>query len=82
MASHVFVSVYLSPSLFLTCKWQKDSAVTLDSPPLFFLQGPDNCYGNCMPQRSADWLIQTVSQRDESFDPTCLFRSVFVVMLW
>lgn len=82
--SHVFVSVSLSPSLplSLTCKWQKDSAMTFVTPPLCFLESPDNCYGNRMSPRSVDWLIRAVSQPDESSDPACLFTSVLVVLLW
>lgn len=56
-------------SLSLTCKWQKDSVMTFDSPPLCFLEGPDNCYGNGMSARSVDWLIRAVSQPDESLIP-------------
>lgn len=84
--SHVFVSVSLSQSLALslslTCKWQKDSAMTFDIPPLCFLEGPDNCYGNGMSPRSVDWLILAVSRPDESFDPACLFRSGLVMLWW
>lgn len=72
----------LSPSLSLTCKWQKDSTMTFDTPPLCFLEGPDNCYGNGMSPRSVDWLILAVSRPDESFDPACLFRSGLVDLRW
>lgn len=83
-ASHVFecVSPFPISPLSLTCKWQKDSVMTFDTCPLCFSKCLDNCYGNCMSQRSVDWLIQAVSQTDESFEPTCLFRSALVVMLW
>lgn len=70
------------PHLSLTCKWQKDSAMTFDTPPFCFLGGPDNCYGNGVSLRSVDGLIWAPSQPDESFDPACLFRSVLVVLLW
>lgn len=35
-----------------------------------------------MSQGSVDWLIQAVSQTDESFEPACLFRPALVKMLW
>lgn len=83
-ASHVFecVSPFPISPLSLTRKWQKDSVPTFDTCPLCFSQCLDNCYGNCMSQRSVDWLIQAVSQTDESFEATCLFRSALVVMFW
>lgn len=83
-ASHVFecVSPFPISPLSLTCKWQKDSVTTFDTCPLCFSECLDNCYGNCMSQRSVDWLIQAVSQTDEPFEPTCLFRSALAVMLW
>lgn len=77
----VCVPFPISRPLSPTCKWQKDSAMTFDIPPLCFLEGPDNCYGNGMSPRSVDWLILAVSRPDESFDPACLFRSG-LVMLW
>lgn len=42
----------------LTCKWQKDSALTFDTPPLCPSEGSDNCYGNGMSPRWVDWLIR------------------------
>lgn len=75
------VSPFPISPLSLTCKWQKDSVTTFDTCPLCFSECLDNCYGNCMSQRSVDWLIQAVSQTDGSFEPTCLCRSALVVML-
>lgn len=72
----------LPRSLFsLTCKWQKDSEVTSDTPSSLLLcwgggEGPDNCYGNGMSLGSVDGLIRAASSPDESFDPPFrLFRS-------
>lgn len=78
----VCVPFPISLPLSLTCKWQKDSAMTFDTSLLCFLESPDNCYGNGMSPRSVDWLIRAVSQPDESFDPACLLTSVLVVLLW
>lgn len=65
-----------SPLLSVTCKWQEDGVITLDTPPPCFWGGPDNCYGNGMLPRSVDGLSRAASQPDESFDPACLFTSV------
>lgn len=54
-----FSHLSLSPFFSLTCKWQKDSAMTFDTPRLCFLGGPDNCYGNRMSQRSVDLGCQS-----------------------
>lgn len=81
--SHAFVHVSpfpISPPS-LTCKWQKDSAATPDTCPLCCSVCLDNCYGNCMSQGSVDWLIQAVSQTDESFEPARLSRPARVTML-
>lgn len=82
--SHVFVRVSpfpISPPS-LTCKWQKDSAATPGTCPVCCSVCLDNCYGNCMSQGSVDWLIQAVSQTDESFEPACLFRPALVMTVW